>query len=164
MAVARLDRVRGRVSIVRGVEAGAMSQDAPCGSGQFVRQRNGRLVVGHSGNCSAQPGAKAECRPSVRAHHDALRRLNEQRSQISATPFADPSKDGSTAGAELAWHQSNPCGEVPAMGKGFALADRGDQRGRDHWADAGDRHDVRAILLGFADFHDLCRDRVDPLV
>src|SRR6056297_1942423 len=46
----------------------------------------------------------------------------------------------------------------------LTFADGRDHRRRDHRADAGDRHDVGAVLLGAADLFDLARDILDPFV
>ena len=61
------------------VKVGSCSQHTPCDPGQFVGERDTKLVVVLSGCGSFQPRAKAELMPVPRSHHDDLRGLDKKR-------------------------------------------------------------------------------------
>ncbi|GEM_PF-4024995 len=54
--------------------------------------------------------------------------------------------------------------QIAAAIEGFAFVNYGNNRGRDHWSDTGDGHDIGTVSLRAADFLDLVRDLFDPPV
>jgi len=150
------DRFHGQIP--GGVEPCAVTQDAPRRAGQLVGQGNRSLVPGHSRYGAFEPGSEAERLPSVGAHHDHFGRLHEEHAQVSASPLGDPPEDRAPSRAELSGHQPDPGGEVAAP------ADRRDHGRRNHRSDAGDRHDVRAVLFRAADLLDLGRYGGNPVI
>ena len=102
-----------------------------------------------------QPIAEAEVRPTMWAHHDDPRRLNEQHPQISAAAFSDAAEDLTSSGAVLPGNQPHPSRKITPAIKCLSSTDGSDHCRRDHQADAGHCHDVDAVLFGLADLFNL---------
>lgn len=105
----------------------------------------------HAADSASYPRFKAQSIPAMRAHQDDIGGLNEQHSQIAIAALADPTKDCSPSSTELARHETDLIGKVPAAVKHVALANCRDYGSRDQAADPRDGHNVGAVLLRPAD-------------
>lgn len=120
MALNASDRVQSHISWC--IKPGAVAQNAPCGSCQFVGERDSRLVSRHSRHSSGQPCTKAEVRPSGPPHHDHLCGLHEEHAKVSAAAFGNPPEDGSAPRAVLCRHEAKPCRKITTAIKSLAFA------------------------------------------
>lgn len=140
------------------VECLLVPQHAPDDSSELVGQGSGELVAMHARRRVLQPRSEAELTPVVRSHQDDVRRLDEQRAQISTAPLRDSAQDRAPASAVLPWDQAEPRAEVATPVERFATSDRGNHSRRDQGADAGDAHQANAVGLLLAELLDLAAD------
>lgn len=127
----------------------SVSQYAPRHACMLVRKRDGGLIPMHAFGHFRRPITKAEVRPAMQSHHDDLRRLNEQHSQIPAAALRYASTHCSSSGAILSGHKSNPGRKIASAIKGLSLTNRRHHRWRDYRTNARDRHEVDVVLFDF---------------
>jgi hypothetical protein len=69
-------------------------------------------------------GPEAVFFPIVGPHQDNVRRLNEERSEVSAPSLGDAAQDRFAARAVLAGNETEPCAEIPPAIEGFTCSNR----------------------------------------
>lgn len=69
------------------IESLLVVQQAPGDACQLVGKVGGQLVAMHPWRCVVQPRSEAKVAPVMWSHQDEFSGLNEQASQIPATPF-----------------------------------------------------------------------------
>lgn len=83
------------------------------------------------------PCSEAEALPIVRTHQDDVCGLDEQGSEILASPLGDAAQDGSTACAVLTWHETKPRAKIAPELKCLTCTNGSDPGGRNQRANAG---------------------------
>ena len=87
-------------------------------------------VLGCSGIESIQPGSDGRS-ISLDAQHGSSCTMDQHLTQIDVAPLADAEQLRLASGGVLAWHDTKPCCEVSPLTKCRAVADRGNDGGRD---------------------------------
>src|SRR6516225_12014016 len=146
------------------VENLLVAQDAPGDPRQFVGQGCCQLVAMQPWRCVQKPCSEAEALPIVGAHQNDFCGLDEQGPEILAPSLGDPTQDGSTARAVLAWHETKPCAEVSPALEGLTGANGSDHGGRDQRADTRNAHEALAVGFFLTDRLNLAGDCFDPLI
>ena len=88
----------------------------------------------------------------ARPPHGGTRALDQQLAQVFVTSLADPEQLWPSTRRRLAWHQTEPRGEVTSAGKRRTIVDRGCQCRRIQHPDAGSSGQApgRLICLGLS--------------
>jgi hypothetical protein len=98
------------------VESPSITQDAPRNPCQLVGQGRCQLVAMKPWSCVEKPCSEAEALPIVRTHQYDVCGLNEEGSEVLASPLGDATQDGSTTCDLLAWHKTKPRAKItPAL-------------------------------------------------
>ena len=117
------DRAQSVISVDRVWPA--VAQNAAGSVRQFVGQRDCGLVVWHPAHNSAQPRAKADRIPAVRAHQNDVGGLHQKHPEIAVATLADPAEDCPPTSAEQTRNQTEPSSTISASVKHLALTNCG---------------------------------------
>jgi hypothetical protein len=95
------------------VVAAVTVEDCPGDAGELVGECRGKNVAVQPNRGCCEPAAEAVFRPACLAEQHGSRSLDEQVSQVSVSPSADPAEDCSVAGGARPVHAIT----VGAMGR-----------------------------------------------
>src|SRR6516162_8087094 len=123
-------------------EVASLVENCPGDAGELVGERDRQHVVMQPRLGSFDPGFEPVALPALRPDQHHPGRLHEQDAQVAIATLGYLTEDGAGAGRDLPRHQSEPGGEVAALGENVARRGNFVQR---TGATSNDHSTVRSI-------------------
>src|ERR1700681_4612387 len=131
----------------RQLEGASFGQHRPGDAGKLVGERDRQHVVVQPPFGGFDPGFEPITFPVLDPDQHNPCRLHEQNAQVAIAAPRDFAEDRAVYRRDLLGHQSEPGGEVAAIGECVARGDRGQHGARNDRPDAGHRHQARTCLI-----------------
>src|SRR5215469_7067682 len=158
----RSSRQGGRLGNHGRREAAAMGENAPSDACQLVGKRDRQYIAVQPPLGRLDPGFEPVALPVLRPDQDNPGGLNEQNAQVAIAALRYLAEDRAASRRELLGDQTQPSGEVAALGERISGTDGRYRRAGDDRPDARHAHQPLAASIPARKRLDLTRQRLDP--